>query len=489
MSNHNEWPLRLQESVEIAGGGDIPKIEGEDDRNREKREKVLSSISEEGLRELYRDRWRFEMEMQRTREDILGFIDKEISENAEIRADLLEFFSGECANNDLECLTLIRFYGDFYRPDFYKEELYRHSLGVFRVAVEAYSSVLSVRAGGGEASLGLEERLSSEMGGKLLKEVRLEFFRASLMHDLGKISIPEFVVYNPITDKQSFDALKKNILVTETEPKNSFGKPNISFEEVDDILFRFSDEPGFPVTHSSEGSERLDKKATFSPEEREKILLWLEGKRVNPKMPVGTLIEMDEGVVFSKEERMKKILEMGIDPKTSFEEVLNRHERQSGILIGLIENDSILKGLAESHHNKEHIIRYLVASGGSGNEYIHKWLLDHNVPREQIDDVPPTDIGSSYLHIADVWEAVRARRAYKEPLPIGQSLAILVSETIRENLNSKVTGFFIDFQIGKNFGGETSDDHWARWKASDISPKFKLAVEEFLIREKVWIRS
>lgn len=455
----------------------FPDISFERTERTEKKERVhkevLSCVAERGLRELYQNRERFEMEMEKTRTNLLDFIQKELSRNAEMCGDLREFFGSELANNDLECLTLIRFYGDFYRPDLYREELYRHSLGVFCVAAEAYASVLSIRAGGGEAALDLEDRLSSEVGGKSLKETRREFLRASLIHDLGKISIPEFVVYNPITDRQSFEVLKENPSSAETES----------------ILLRFSNEPGFPVSVASEGGEGANKKINFSLEERERIFSWLEGRRVNPRMPVGILVAMDENNKLPQEERLKKLQEMGIDPKARFEDVLNGHERQSGILIGLIENDSILKGLAESHHNKEHVIRYLVASVSSGNEVLHNWLLEHHISHEQVSDVPPADIGPSFLHISDVWEAIRAKRAYKDPLPLDQSLAILVSETIREELNPKVAAFFIDFQIGKYFGGETSDDHWRSWNTSDASPKFKTMVEDFLIREKVWVRS
>lgn len=449
-----------QRHDEVPSGGGSSKGGKE---NQEYIDPILSLIAEDGMLELLKYPERLEREIQATKERLFDFFDSQCSLEKDISEALRKFFDGEAGKEDLEELTLIRFYGSSYRPDPrkdeypFREELFRHSLGVFRIVAEAYPKLLLLRASGGGAAFALGETLpvkdlvENEMGGVSSLEAYLTIVRAAGIHDVGKVSLPEFVVYNSITDKESLSILKKSSDVS----------------MVDSVFAQFNQDPEFPVKG----------KTTFSKEERENIFEWIErcfdqgkGKRISPKIPVGVLMDADieKNEALSSNEKSKisldrqaKLTKMNIDSKSPLGTVLDQHEVRSETMIEALQHNPILVSLAAHHHNKEDTSHPLF---GTSSE----------------------DVALTLLHVSDIFEALTAERSYKSPMPLEQVLAILVEESVHEHLHSKVIAAFIDFQIQKAFGGPSVLERRNSWRLANISDRFRKIVEDFLVQDGIW---
>jgi len=170
--------------------------------------KISERLAEDALRKVYGDREGFARERVETKRRFFIFLEE--SFDVDRASEFRGIFEGVEGEKDLELLTLIRLYGSSYRPDMYAEELFRHSLGVFRIGAEVFSDVLVLEAGGGKAFVDIKGRIQVEMGKKSAKEAERDFLRACLIHDGGKITIPEAVTYNSISDEESREELRRS---------------------------------------------------------------------------------------------------------------------------------------------------------------------------------------------------------------------------------------------------------------------------------------
>ena len=236
----------------------------------------------------------------------------------------------------------------------------------------------------------IEKRLASGVVlGKLFAQefVSLdEFFRACLLHDIGKVEIPRFVIQHPMNDTQ-MDMYLRDLVVEEQDP---------------DVL------------------DHLEKAGGIRPniatvEELESYLQEHKLRSVHfvPAYLVLSALELEE------------LEERGFDPGVSLMDIIRSHEERSHDILanaGLpVEGE-----LAGLHHNYS----------GSGSRYpISLSALHMSVDIAEL------------LHIADVQQALTAARSYKKGFSRPHVLRIIMEEAERGRISEEAAYLWVDDDV------------------------------------------
>lgn len=524
---------------DVPEGGREPQIQEsfvydkEEESWNKDRKKIYDMLAEEHMKEIFDNREKFAEKKQETKKMFENFLAQSLDEV--FSRKFSGFFEGKTGEGDLELLTLIRVYGDSYLPEERKGELFDHSLGVFKVATEAYPKTLVSEIEGGRVFYDIFGKIRQEMciegdgvhGEEQGFEMAFrEFLRACLLHDVGKISLPEFVVYNSVTNQQSRKEIRK-----------------LSLRDAGNLFVQFQNAQWFPVSLRLDGEEyKFSKKREerrenggekLSPQEeecrrreesnrrqREALLLetlfsdfdtderrkfengeecvfsedkqkyicdWLDREdvdaRVNIAMPVGMLVDFDVNLNFLGNEDEKAIeqkrrgdllTKLGISSDTPFMKVIDQHEQRSGSLLEAI-NDPILKVLASYHHNKAHKIPHFFDSDISDAtlERLEEYFKEYGV-HVDTKDHPTADASISFIHLCDVFDALRSARSYKKSFPLDRTLFTLIKDAEgmggKPNLNLQTTAFFIELQVRKEYERKLiQEQHLSAQEASEAS--------------------
>jgi len=451
--------------------------------------KIFEKLAEGALREAYGDRKKFSLETAETKRRFLDFLKENFDSNNALSEKLRGIFEGAEGEKDLELLTLIRLYGSSHTADPHYEELFQHSLGVFRIGAEVFSDVLTLEAGGGKAFIDIGGRIRTEMNRGTTEDAELDFLRVCLIHDCGKITIPESVTYNSVSHKESREEIQKSME----------GHGRLSLDDIDTVFCRLANVnvETFPVSmQRDERGKALPK--SFSDTERKEILLWIERNedrmmQVSPSMPVGVLMEMDiekqktlgkgiveetvvaEGALRGGKETAKEcLISLGIDPRSPLGAVIDQHELRSGVLVGILDHDALSKKLiVENHHNKDDS-RYHTFASGHVNGYM--------------DDAPLVEVALKLIGIIDKFEARCAKRSYKTPMSFEKALSLVVSESKNDSAElKKVTAYFISSRIKRKYDAPSSEEEYERWHGDvKLDEKAQKCVEDFLLQAGVW---
>ncbi len=268
---------------------------------------------------------------------------------------------------DLEMFTII---------DLYDEDLAGHSLETYRIAKGKVEKRLAF-------GVVLVDLFAKE---GVLPD---QFFRSCLLHDIGKIEIPSFILNNPI-NYQEMDAHLNRLVIVE---KNQ------------DIIDRLEAYTG--------------EKAIINTEDQLKE--FLKKYRLRPIHFVPTKL------LFTEAEQAV-LVERGFDLNSSLLDIIKTHEGYSeAILAG--ENLPVESALAGSHHNYH----------GNGSPY-----------PITIDSLHLSVDMAELIRIADMTEALTASRSYKKAkFSIPKVLKIILDEARVGRVNIEITYLWIEDEIKK----------------------------------------
>lgn len=247
---------------------------------------------------------------------------------------------------DLKILTIL---------ELYDEELVLHSLETYRIAKEKSERVL-------DFNIKLIDLFASE---GVTPE---QFLRACLLHDIGKIEIPNFIINNAIHN-QEMELLLRNLVLDEKDAPTLLKLNERTGESLD-------------INDASELSEVLNK----------------YNLRSVHFVPVKSILN---------EEEKEILLSHGFDLNLSLMDIIRTHEEHSQAILkkeGLIvESD-----LAGSHHNYH----------GKGSPYpLTLDALNISVDMAEL------------IRIADMTEALTASRSYnKNGFSFPRVLRIILEE-------------------------------------------------------------
>lgn len=274
--------------------------------------------------------------------------------------------------HDWEMLTLIR----LYSPD-----LLTHSIETFTLAKEKIESIFI----GNETIAQMIERENVSL---------TEFYRACLLHDIGKLNIPEPILNYTLV------------------PGDWFALSKILREEV----------PNKHILHYL----GLENESTQTPEHMVETLIQSEISPVT-MLPVCKLLTEDEQTLLHTR---------GISLDLTLREVLELHEPASFAIlkdVGLVTEAYI----AGQHHNyAKHSYRYPISSQTVG---IHADLSD-------------------LLHLADEEQALRSKRAYKPAFSHAKACALLAKDAEKGSVNEELTALWIQHDFNTVLETATQED-------------------------------
>lgn len=247
---------------------------------------------------------------------------------------------------DLKILTIL---------ELYDEELVLHSLETYRIAKEKSERVL-------DFNIKLIDLFASE---GVTPE---QFLRACLLHDIGKIEIPNFIINNAIHN-QEMELLLRNLVLDEKDAPTLLKLNERTGESLD-------------INNASELSEILNK----------------YNLRSVHFVPVKSILN---------EEEKEILLSHGFDLNLSLMDIIRTHEEHSQAILkkeGLIVESE----LAGSHHNYH----------GKGSPYpLTLDALNISVDMAEL------------IRIADMTEALTASRSYnKNGFSFPRVLRIILEE-------------------------------------------------------------
>ena len=268
---------------------------------------------------------------------------------------------------DLEMFTII---------DLYDEDLAVHSLETYRIAKGKVEKKLAF-------GVILVDLFAKE---GVLPD---QFFRACMLHDIGKVEIPNFILNNTINYQEMDAHLNRLVLV----------------EKNQDIIDRLE--------------ARTGEKAELNTEEQ--LKQFLKKYRLRPIHFVPTKL------IFTEAEQ-EVLVERGFDLDSSLLDIIKTHEGYSeAILAG--ENLPVESALAGSHHNYH----------GNGSPY-----------PITIDSLHLSVDMAELIRIADMTEALTASRSYKKAkFPLPKVLKLILDEARVGRVNTEITYLWIEDEIKK----------------------------------------
>lgn len=273
---------------------------------------------------------------------------------------------------DLKILTIL---------ELYDEDLVLHSLETYRIAKEKSERVLSF-------NIKLVDLFASE---GVTPE---QFFRACLLHDIGKIEIPNFIINNTIHN-QEMELLLRNLVLDEKDAPT---------------LLKLNEETG----------ETLD----ITDESKLKEVLNKYNLRPVHFVPVKSILTKEEQEILVKQ---------GFDLNLSLMDIIRTHEEHSRAILekeGLVVESE----LAGSHHNYH----------GKGSPYpLTLEALNISVDMAEL------------IRIADMTEALTASRSYnKNGFSFPKVLRIILEEM---RTSSEVAYLWVEDDI-KNLESKPTDN-------------------------------
>ncbi len=274
--------------------------------------------------------------------------------------------------HDWEMLTLIR----LYSPD-----LLTHSIETFTLAKEKIEAIFF----GTETIAHIVEREGVSL---------TEFYRACLLHDIGKLNIPEPVLNYTLVPGDWF-ALSK--VLKEDVPNKH-------------ILHYFG----------------LEDESVQTPEHMAEVLTQSEISPIT-MLPVCKLLTENEQELLQKR---------GISLDLTLREVLESHESASK---AILEQEGLLTEsyIAGQHHNyKKEPYRYPISSQSLGIQ---------------------ADL-SDLLHLADEEQALRSERPYKPAFSHAKAFALLAKDAKTGSVNEELTALWIQHDIDVILETATQED-------------------------------
>jgi len=418
MSNHNEWPLRLQEGVEIAGGGDIPKTEGEDGIHPIHSYKDLHEYAGKGsFNDLYHrlstSPEEFNEECREMRADMFQLLNIHGSEGERKEAE--ECLSDE---NVEKMLTLIWLYD--------KDVLFPHSVNVFRIGSRKFHRSFSFQ---GE-SFRFFDHIVSRVIKDSSRSSRVLFLESLLLHDVGKLDIPASVIDNSVSDEESLDFVS-----------------HLPLQELRRMF------PSFPLRE--EGKDAVDFEA-LEPSVRKKIIKGLLGKdRINKRMPIRYLIHIEHWKRRKSESdtQGKKFSDDLVGMPYPEDEVdMSRLSER-----GLVQDGSETLGSILPLH-EEYSKRILELYG----LHIPAFIAAHHHSLDTKEASPEESALFTVIQFCDMLEAMTAKRQYN---PNGRStleaLSMIVEEAERfpKKFSLPILAICVDdeLQSGDTFSSVESD--------------------------------
>lgn len=250
--------------------------------------------------------------------------------------------------------------------DLFDKDLARHSIATYKIAHNKTKKTLAF-------DIKLENLIEQE---GVQSE---EFFRACLFHDIGKVSLPEFIINNKTSNQEMSEILQQIIIE----------KPDV------EVLEKMREKTG----------------EDFSPRSREDLEFFLRDNRLRAVhlVPVRYFLSPEEQEVLESR---------GFDNNSSLLEIIENHERFSKEILAN-KNLEIESELAGSHHNYE---------GRDVTFPISVETLNLSVDMAEL------------LRLADITEALTAVRSYKESLPLPKVFLILLGK-IRSGEISPLMGY------------------------------------------------
>jgi hypothetical protein len=289
-----------------------------------------------------------------------GMMDDKINKLKKEFGNLLENadFLGK---NDWEMMAVLE---EYDRPTL------EHCMETYRIAKEKVEKPLM--GDNGEPVI-LSERMRAE-------EVSLEqFYRTCLLHDIGKVEIPKFVLNNELTDEDWKEVLDRMI---------KEGKTDIIIKKI-------------PFENGE-------------PEERGNLEEYLKRKNIRPKdlVPVGE--------VFGTEE-IAELENLVISPDESLGEIMKRHELASRRILN--EAGYPVEGeLAGQHHNYQ-------------REKINCAVT--------VDSLRLSAEMADLLRLADIEQALNSNRPYARELGRIDILAIIIQQSEGGLIGKEITRLWI----------------------------------------------
>ena len=275
---------------------------------------------------------------------------------------------------DLEAITIL---------DFYDEEITIHSLETCLIAKEK-----------------IENKLS---GVKLLDSLKEsgvtgeEFFRACILHDIGKIEIPNFLINNSV-DHSEMD------------------------EFLTDLIF---EENHHPTLLKLE--KHTNKELQINSELDLKNFLKKHNLRSVHFVPVSFI---------TSESEQKIIIDNGFNLEDSLIDIIKTHEAYSETILRHL-SFTVEANLAGAHHNYH----------GNGSLY-----------HINIEELSAKFDLSELIRIADITEALSSNRTYKKPLPKLKICKIILNEAEVGNINETLAYIWINDDLEKITNNSITED-------------------------------
>lgn len=294
-----------------------------------------------------------------------GLLGAQVARVAEKYRDIFSSMQ-EVNRSDLEMFTVL---------ELYDEGTANHCIETFRIAREK-----------------VEKRLvSGEVLGKLFEAEYVsldEFFRACLLHDIGKVEVPRFVIQHPMNDHE-MDMYLRDLV----------------------------------VEHDPETVKRLEADGGVIPAVAtvEELEAYLHENHLRSVHFVPARLVLSE-------EQVEELEARGFDPDSSLMDIIKTHESRSHDILAsagmMVESE-----LAGLHHNYQ----------GAGSRYpIALSALHISVDIAEL------------LHIADVQQALSATRSYKKGLSRPRVLRIIMEEVARGRISEEAAYLWVEDDLMTN---------------------------------------
>jgi len=216
------------------------------------------------------------------------------------------------------------------------------------------------------------------------------FYRACLLHDVGKIEIPSFLIHNTLTERDWLMRLSELACDNEDEDIRRMLSENADMKEGD-----------FANVENLRGAlERVHARAVEF-------------------VPVKTALSFEE---------VTELMERGFSPDEPLLKIMEEHEKASERILS--EAGLIIEGkLAGEHHN-----------------YDKKESDELNMPTSRTSLKISSSL-ASVMHLADVQEALTKKRPYKENFSKLRMLAILAEQSMDGYIDQYVAYLWIHDEL------------------------------------------
>lgn len=334
-----------------------------------KKEKLPQEITKETLNELLDSK---------NIEEIITLINNDKLENLSffketerIKTEYAEYFSDATflTPQDWKILTVI---------ELFDKKILEHSIGTYQLAKEKIEHSLI------------------EIGYDIKQEgVKFEqLYRACLMHDIGKLVIPKFILNNKTTDEEWTKYFME-----------------LSEEQKSEIL------SAQKIIVSTEIKNDPKKMTNFFSRNRIRAVKFV---------PITSLSDK-----FLNEEEKEYLRENGIDPNQSLGEIMQIHEKKSEEILKSFgfETEALLAG---NHHN------YRYKDKSLGEKPVSLSTMHISI-----------EIASNIIHLADIQQALSHDRSYHQKQPSLRIMAYLVDDAKKNIVDSRVTALWINDELKK----------------------------------------